>query len=69
MLHKIKEESNLLKFDHMAVAYEPKSTHPNEECENCSHYIAGKVPRCEGVRSPIAPEAWCVRWDDKSELK
>jgi len=49
------------KLSHAAVKYESESTHLFERCRNCEHFI--RPDRCEGVKSPIAPAGWCVRYE------
>jgi hypothetical protein len=50
------------KFSHAEVNYENVSTHAGD-CDDCKHFIAGNPPACEGVKKPISPEGWCIRFD------
>jgi hypothetical protein len=50
------------KRSHASVDYEAQSTHGNDRCSRCRHFIDASPPRCEGVRSPIAAGAWCKRF-------
>jgi hypothetical protein len=52
----------ILKLSHLAVAYESPSRHKGQTCAGCVHFIAGKVPRCDGVKSPIKPRDWCKKF-------
>lgn len=52
------------KFSHAAVKYEDPSRHGDRRCSGCTHFIAGTPSRCEGVQSPIAPGAFCQRFDE-----
>ena len=36
-----------------------------EHCGICKHFIAAQPPRCETVRSPIAANMWCERFERK----
>lgn len=51
------------KLPHGDVDYEPHSKHSPEKCSNCAHFIASSPPRCQTVKSPISPGAWCERYD------
>jgi hypothetical protein len=55
------------KFKKSEVEYEPRSTHEGENCEGCTHFIepgdGSPLPRCESVRGPIEPYAWCKRFE------
>lgn len=51
------------KLSHAAVKYETTSLHRGQACQNCLHFIAANPPRCEAIQSPIAPKAWCKRYE------
>ena len=38
-----------------------------EHCGNCKNFIreAGERPRCRTVKSPIAADMWCIRFEAK----
>lgn len=57
-----KEKPESQKYDHAYVHYSAKSDDA-DECRGCEHFIAPN--RCTGVKSPIAPGGWCVRFDPK----
>lgn len=60
------EKPIYLKYTHKAVEYRDPANRPwNQECSNCVHFINAKPPRCEGVKSPISPTAWCTRYSRK----
>jgi hypothetical protein len=57
------------KRTHAAVQYENPSTHGERECWRCEHYLGKKEsgdgkPACDGVQRPIAPGAYCIRFED-----
>jgi hypothetical protein len=56
------------KLSHAAVDYEAASHHLPNRCGVCAHFIAVSPPRCEGVQSPIAAQAWCKRFERKSRI-
>jgi hypothetical protein len=47
------------KFSHERVGYEPESTH-SLSCAQCDHFLP--PDGCVGVKSPISPKGWCVRF-------
>lgn len=57
------------KLSHAAVAYENPSRHARQTCAQCVHFITAKPPRCEGVKSPIQPGAWCKRFERKNNRR
>jgi len=57
------ELPNDQKRSHELVDYEQRSTHGNQRCAVCLHFIPAHPPRCEGVASPIAPGGWCKRFE------
>jgi len=61
----VAEKPEAEKKSHAEVKYEEKSTHLFEQCRNCAHFIRDQPPRCEGVKSPIAPGGWCIRYSRK----
>jgi hypothetical protein len=53
------------KFGHTGVGYESVSTHAEQTCAGCSHYLSPDA--CEGVKSPIAAGGWCLRFEAKEK--
>ena len=72
MLVVIKSKPESEKFTHEQVGYEQPSSHLNERCGNCKHFIPetkDSPAGCEGVQRPIAADAWCHRYDKDSNMK
>jgi hypothetical protein len=65
-LVQISSKPEAQKFTHEQVGYEDQSTHAGQTCANCQNFIpaaGGKPAGCKGVKRPIAPEAWCRRFE------
>jgi len=57
----VNEKPEADKKSHAEVEYELPSRHSQQFCAGCKHFIS--PDRCEGVKSPISPRAWCVRFE------
>jgi hypothetical protein len=51
------------KLSHREVNYEDPSRHSGQFCAGCQHFISPR--RCEHVKSPISPRAWCKKYEAK----
>jgi hypothetical protein len=64
--HRAKSEKpDSEKKSHTEVSYIQPSPHKTQFCADCEHFIFGSPPRCQGVKSPIHWDGWCVRFEER----
>jgi hypothetical protein len=59
--HKERDDKDKIPQD--KVDFESPSEHDREECEDCTHFIFAKPPRCENIKGPILFGDWCKNFD------
>ena len=50
------------KKSHSAVEYVVPSRKKGKYCADCVHFIFGSPVRCQGVKSPIHWDGYCIRY-------
>ena len=51
------------KKPHSEVKYVEPSPNKEKFCADCKHFIFGSPPRCQGVKSPIHWNGYCIRYE------